>query len=371
MKFTFDRNAMINEISIAQEIISNKSTLTILSNVLFIAENNSLTIKATDIKNSFITKIPVDVDSNGSTTVYCDMFMRILSSIPEGEIEFNLKEKDGQATAVIRHTLKKVEYKLKCMSTEKFPDITEAEKVPFFDIPLKEFKSMTAQTSFAVSDDETRYFMNGVFFEKKDSNLVLVATDGRRLAYCSKSLLAEISDLSSAIVHPKILNIISRHSSDEGNISIAIVEKMIFIKYANYEFTSTLLDGQFPNYNRVIPESQKYKFTVLKSDMVNALKQASLMVDKKAGRIFLHLEPGVLNLSSQVSDLGDANVDIPCEFAEEPITLAMNIRYIEEPLKVINSENITFEYSEAMRAVTLRPEPAEDYFHIIMPMQMA
>ena len=371
MKFTFDRNSMINEISIAQEIISTKSAISILSNVLFIAQNNTLTIKATDIKVNFETKIPVEIEEEGSTTVFCDKFLGILSVLDEGEIVFELQQKDNQTVALIRHSKKKNKFQLKCTSQDKFPEFPIAEKVPFFEVPSKEIKKMISQTSFAVSADETRYFMNGVYFEKRDNKLVLVATDGRRLAYASKEFPEGIADFPAAIVHPKVLNIVAKHLSDEGNISIAIVDKMIFFRFQNYELSSTLIDGQFPNYMRVIPESQSYSFQVQKSDLIGALKKTAVMVDKKAGRVFFNICPGVLRLTSQESDSGDAEVEIPCEFAGDEITIAMNYKYIEEPLRVMDVERIKFEFSGEMKAITMLPEPAEDYFHIIMPMQMA
>lgn len=129
MKFTFDRDAMINEIAIAQEIISTKSALSILSNVLFIAKDNSLTVKATDIKvNLFETKIPVDIEEEGSTTIFCDKFMGILSSLPSGEIEFVLEQKENQTLAIIRHSTKKIKFQLKCMSQDKFLNFRQQKR---------------------------------------------------------------------------------------------------------------------------------------------------------------------------------------------------------------------------------------------------
>ncbi|WP_191013500.1 DNA polymerase III subunit beta [Treponema zioleckii] len=370
MKFTFDRNSMINEIAIAQEIISSKNILTILSNVLLIAEDNSLTIKATDMKVNFQTKIPVDVQEPGSTTVYCDKLMGILASLPEGEIEFAMQEKDNQVIAIIKHSVKKIKFQLKCMSQDKFPEFSSAENVAFFEIPSKDFKNIIEQTSFAVSTDETRFFMNGVHIEKKENNLVLVATDGRRLAYAAKPILDGVNDFPPAIVYPKVLNIVAKHAPDEGMISVAIVDKTIFFRFSNYELNAVLIDGQFPNYQRVIPENQPNNFKLDKAEFVSALRRISIMLDKKVGRIFLNLKPGVLKIFSQESELGDANEEIPCEYAGDEITIAMNYKHIEDPLKVMSAERIAFEFSEALRAVTLRPEPAEDYFHIIMPMQM-
>ena len=348
MKFTFDRDAMIKEVSIAQEIISTKNAGSILSNISISAYNNTLNIKATDIKVNFETQIPVQIEEEGSTTIYCDKFMGILSSLPEGEIEFIQSSGDG---------------------SEKFPDFDSAEDVPYFEVPSKEIKEMIGQTAFAVSEDETRYFMNGVYFEKKDDKLNLVATDGRRLSFASKSLLAGVSDFPAAIVHPKILNIISKRSPDEGNNAIAVVDKMTFSRFGTYKFGSVLLEGQFPNYARVIPENQAHSFQVQKSDLTNALKRVALMVDKKAGRLYFNISDGILKITSQQSDMGSADEEIPCEYAGQSYVLALNYRYIEEPLRVIDADRIVFEFTEEMKAVTMRPEPAGDYFHIIMPMQ--
>lgn len=372
MKFTFDKDAMIKEIAIAQEIISNKNVSSILSNVLLTTSNNTLYIKATDIKVNFETQIPVQVEEDGSTTIYCDKFMGILTSLPSGEIEFNQQVSgDEQSTnAIIKPVDKRIKFEIKSISQEKFPEFTSAEDVPYFEVPSKEFKSMINETSFAVSEDETRYFLNGVYFEKKDEYINLVGTDGRRLSFASKPLLNNVQiDFPAVIVHPKILNIVQKHAPEEGNISIAVIDKMIFFRFGNYKFGAVLIDGQFPNYERVIPEHQEHSFQVNKSDFSSALKRVSQMIDKKAGRIYLNINSGVLKITSPQSDLGSADEEIPCEYDGQSYTIALNYRYIDEPLKTIDTERITFEFTEEMKALTMRPEPAAEFFHIIMPMQ--
>ena len=372
MKFIFNRDAMIREIAIAQEIISNKATGTILSNVKLTAENNTLYIKATDIKINFETFIPVQVEEEGSTTVYCEKFFGILNTYPEGEIEFNqsVNENEDQSISVVLKPLTiKASHQIKSMSQEKFPDFASADDVPYFDVPSKDFKAMIKQTSFAVSEDETRYFMNGVYVEKKGDNLNLVATDGRRLSFISKPLLAGISDFPSAIVHPKILNIISKHLPEEGNISIAVVDKMIFFKFGNYKFGSALLDGQFPNYERVIPTAQEHSFQVDKNELITALKSVATMVDKKAGKIYFNIQSGVLAVSSQIKDMGSGNFEIPCQYDGDTYTIALNYRYIDEPLRVIESPRINFEFTDENKAITIKSEPISDYVHVIAVLQ--
>lgn len=365
MKFNFDRDAMIKEVAIAQEIITNKSPISILSNILLIAKDNTLTLKASDTSVNYMTQIPVDIIEEGSTTIFCDKFMSILSSSPSGEIEF--EQQDIKVT--IKPSSKKIKFQLKSIASEKFADIPTAIDVPFFEVPSKEFKQMIQQTIFSVSEDQNRFFMTGVYFTKKDDKFVMVSTDARRLSYSEKEIAPGVN-FSSAIVPTKILRCILKNSSDEGNISLAIVDKLIFVRFGNYEFSSKLIDGQYPNYQKVIPESQSNSFQVNKSDLESALKRIEIMIDKKVGRIVFKVEPGILRLSSPESELGTADEEIPCRYAGDEISIALNNKYISEPLKNMDCENIVFEFTESMKAVTLRPEPSDYYFHIIMPMNL-
>lgn len=370
MKFTFDKNALINEISIAQEIIASKASISILSNVLLIAQDNSLTIKATDIKANFQTKIPIDIEEEGSSTVPCDKLMGILSALPEGECIFETQEKDNLIYASIRHSTRKIKYQVRCLSQENFPEIAIAQEVNYFDVPAKDLKAMITQTIFAVSTKDDRPFLMGVCFKKKDDSLVLVSTDSHRLAYAEKNILSGVADFSEAKVLPKILNIVSKHASNEGNISIAIVEQMIFFKFANYEFSSVLVDGQYPRYEKVIPHDQPHFFKILRTEFLESLKRISIMT---TDIITLTLNPGVLTIMATAMDssqkLGDAKEEIPCEYAGEEISISVFYKHVDSPLKVIDSEYVTFEFTDDLKPIKLRPEPEADYFHVIMPVQ--
>ncbi len=372
MKFTFDRDAMIKEISIAQEIITNKSPVSILSNILIIAENNSLTIKATDSTVKFTTVIPVDIQEEGRTTIFCDKFMSILSSLPSGEIEF-IQEDIG---VTIKPIAKRVKFQLKSQASDKFPEVGTSENVPFFELPSKDFKEMIRETIFAVSDDRNRYFMTGVYFVKNGDTLTMVATDGRRLS-CDNKTGFSIPDFQPAIIPTKILSCILKNAPDEGNIQIAVVDKSIFVKFGNVEFSSVLIEGQFPNYQKVIPESLTKSFMVNKADLDAALKRTTIMVDKKVSRIIFKISSGVLKLISPESDIGTADEEIPCRYDGQDISMALNFTYVTEPLKVIDSENVVFDFNitdggsgeaNITKAVIMRSEAAGDYIHVIMPM---
>ena len=373
MKFTFDRDAMIKEISIAQEIITNKSPVSILSNILVIAENGSLTIKATDSTVKFTTSIPVDIQEEGRTTIFCDKFMSILSSLPSGDIEF-IQEDIG---VTIKPISKKIKFQLKSQASDKFPEIGTSENVPFFEIAAKDFKEMIKQTIFAVSDDRNRYFMTGVYFVKNGEILTMVATDGRRLSCVNKNAV-NVPDFQPAIIPTKILSCVLKNAPEEGNIQISVIDKSIFIKFGDVEFSSVLIDGQFPNYQKVIPENLTMSIQVNKADLDAALKRTTIMVDKKVSRIIFKISSGVLKLVSPDTELGNADEEIPCRYDGQDISMALNFTYVTEPLKVIESENVVFDFNindaqggeeaNITKAVIMHGDTASDYIHVIMPM---
>ena len=364
MKFTCERSVLLKEIAIANEIIASKNAISILSNILLEAEGGTLTIKATDRFVNFETKVPVDVLKEGSVTVFGEKFYGILNSIPDGEIEF--EQLDNRIN--IKTAAKKAFFQLKSIASDKFPEFVAVGKESF-ELPIKDFKEMIQETIFAISDDETRYFMNGVFFERSEGKFVMVATDGRRLAFVNKTLESNIEDFSGIIIPPKILNIVIKRAGDEGMVKIAITDKNIFIQFGSYMLSSVLIEGQFPNYRRVIPESQVSQFTVNRQEMLDALKRVSLLVEQKSHRVYLGLSTGTASIYCEENDIGNAKEEIACKYEGEDLSIALNYRYIEEPFKVMKGDEITILFTDPNKTITIMPVPEKDFFHIVMPMQ--
>jgi DNA polymerase-3 subunit beta len=365
MKFTCNKEILLKEIAIAQEIIASKNAISILSNIYLEAKKDSLIIKATDMKVNFQTTVPVNVVESGSTTVYGDKFFGIISTFPYDEIEFS----QNDITAVIKPvTSKKPEYKLRIIASDKYPEFPVSTS-PFFEMPIKDFREMVQQSVFAVSDDETRYFMNGAFLEKTDGKINMVATDGRRLAFVGKKADNKINDFPGVIIPPKILTTVVKRSGDEGVISISVNDKSVFINFASYQFSSVLIEGSFPNYKKVIPENQDFSLSVKREEMISALRRVSLMVEKKSHRIYLGISSGKMAVSSEESEIGTVEDEIPCQYNGDDITIALNYRYLEEPFRVMTDDEIKIRFSGATKAITIEPVPAKDFFHIVMPMQ--
>lgn len=364
MKFVCSKDSILKEISVAQDIISNKNTITILSNVLLDTHDNQLIIRATDLKVGFETSIPVETHSPGSTTIFCGKLLGVLRSLPDGEVEFELQD----MRLDIRPLNKKIDFQLKSIAGDKFPELQQTTEGSFFELPQRDVVEMIEQTIFAVSDDETRYFMNGVFMEKVDGKLVMVGTDGRRLSFIGKEIADSVEDFDGIIIPPKVLNVIRKLSTGEGSLSLAVTENNLFVRIADLQVFSNLIEGQFPKYSRVIPESQEYEIIVKRTDIEKALSRVSVLIEQKSLRVDLTVNDSALLVSSEESDFGIAREEIECRYEGPEMKLALNYRYLLEPLRVISDEEVALRFTDTKKAISLEPVEEQGYVHIIAPM---
>lgn len=365
MRFSCDKNVILKEISVAQEIIAARNALSILSNVLLQTDGDALTIKATDLKVSFETRIPVSTDTPGAATVFCDKLLGVLRTFPDGNVQF-VQENDEPLLITNGST---ININLHSISADKFPEIAVTDESDYFPLPQKDFMNMVSQTIFAVSDDETRYFMNGVYMLKSEDRLAMVATDGRRLSYIYNIPEHQLSEFEGIIIPPKVLNLILKLGSGEGEIRLAVADKTLFAVFDNQKITSTLIEGPFPNYSRVIPENQEYKIQVKRRELMDGLKRVSLLAEQKSKKIHLSVEGTKLTLRSEESDIGVAEESMECRFEGPPSTFGLNHLYLSEPLKAIEEDEICLKFTEVGRAITMVSVPEAAYFHILMPMQ--
>lgn len=370
MKFVFDRDAMIKEIAVAQDIITNKNAISILSNILLIAKDNKLTIKATDSVVKFTTVLPVEIETEGSTTIFCDKFFTIINAMPAGDVEFIQED----IVVTIRSTIKKIQFTLKSQVSDKFPEFGTTENIPFFELNAKEFKEMIRHTIITVSTDAspTRINMTGVYFTKEGDSIKMVGTDSKNLSYASK-IAVNVPDFQPSIVPVKILNCILKNAPDEGNIEVAVINKSIYAKFGTMEFSSVLISGSYPDYKRIISTEFSNSIQVNKKDLSEALKRITIMVMKESYLIF-KFNSGVLKIMSLDDSMGNAYEEIPCRYDGDEIVLNMKINSLD-PIKIIEKEDVVFnmnvdENGEVSRAVLLRPEPASDYFHLMMPIRL-
>jgi len=365
MQFICNKNAILREITVANDIVSSRNTLSSLSGVQLLAGEDTLTIKATDLRVSFETQIPISSEKSGSAAVFCGKFLGILRSLPDGDVSFI---KEGERLRITSR--ENIKFQLYCISSDSFPEIPDSKEAQYLSLPQKDFLFMIGQTIFAISEDETRYFMNGVYMESNGDRLVMVATDGRRLSHVYTTPESKIPEFSGIIIPPKILNLVSKLASGEGDVKLAVADKLLFVKFDKQKLTSTLVDGQFPNYSRVIPEDQQFKFTVNRVEFNDALRRVSLLSDPKTKRILLSLSRESIVLKSDEREVGEAEERIKCHYEGSETDFALNHSYLTDPLKVIEQEYITVKFTESNKAITIVSLDESTFFHIVMPMQM-
>ena len=363
MKFACQKSSILKEIVLALDFTSQRNTLSVVSNVYLETKDNLLYIKATDQKVGLKSVIPVETIEEGATTVFCDKFLGILRSLPEETIIFE----EINDKLFIQVENKAISFELRTISVDKYPALEDSDNLEFFSLSQKDLLAMIDQTIFAISDDETRYFMNGVYLEQSDGELVMVGTDGKRLSYIERKFEQELPQFNPIIIPTKFLSLLKKGGSQEGEVELSITETIIFARLGHQVMYSSLIKGQFPNYKRVIPGSQTFECKLEINPLNEALKRVSLLVENKAKRIYLELEEGLITISSEESDFGQAKEVIPCDYSGDAMRLAMNYTFLVSPLRVMEGEHLSLSFTDANRAVTLRPEPQRDYFHIIMP----
>lgn len=367
MRFSCDKDTMARELANAQEVIASKNALSVLSNVFLQTENDLLTIRATDLKVGFETSLSVKTATPGTTTVFCDKLLGIVRSLPPGEVEVSLDEE--QMLLSIRPTGRKIEFDLKSIAPDKYPEQQVVPEELYFEFPQKDFLGMVAKTIFAVSDDETRYFLNGVYLERTEEGLRMVATDGKRLSLASSSAPVTAAAFKGVIVPPKIFALLRKLASGEGSLRIAITDKNVFFALSRYRVFSNLIDAQFPNYDRVIPKKQSRRIVVEREPLSDALRRVSLLVEQKSHKVLLSVADDNLTVHTSEGEMGKASEQIACQYQGPSLTFAVNFAYVMEPLKEMAEKTLVVEFTESDKALTIRSEPSGDYFHVVMPMQ--
>lgn len=366
MKFTCERESILKEIANAHEIISVRNSLSILSNVFLSISDQTLTIRATDLKVNFETSISVNALSSGSVTVICDKLHSILRSLPNGQVEF--EKKDGTLLS-ISPKQKNIRFQLKGISSDKYPQFNTLKTDGSFSFSKKDLIEMVSNTIFAVSDDETRYFMNGVYLEKEGTQIIMVATDGRRLAYSSKKTDNSVEDFKGVIIPPKILNILRRQPSREGELKMAVNDREFHLQFSSHHLSSNLIDAQFPNYQRVIPEQQEHRLVIEREAFEDGLRRVSLLVEQKSRRIYLETKTDNLVIRSSEGEIGAAREEVPCEYQGPELVIALNYEYLLSPMREMITDRVALEFTDTDKALSLKPEQDADFFHIVMPMQ--
>lgn len=370
MKFTTNRETLLKAITIAQDIITNKSPISILSNVLLQTADNKVVVKCTNSTVKVITSFGAEIEEEGELTVFCDKFLTVISSLPMGDVEiFN----NGNEI-VVQPLGKKIKFKIKTLAADKFPIVEENNYDTAIEVSAKDFKNLIRNTIFAVSTDQNRYIMTGCYLCKNDGCLTMVATDGRRMSICNYEGFD--SDTVPAIIPIKMLSFLEKFGTDEGNIKIIITDKTFSVKSGNLEVSTTLIDGQYPMWQKVVPSGLDHTLTVAKKELEDAIKSACIMVQKN-GRVQFIIDKNKVEITSPETEMGSSKEEIEAVYEGEPVEIALNALYLSDILKVISADNISIDFTfneekKVIKALIVREsgENKNNYIHIVMPMSV-
>ena len=318
MKFKTNRDSLLNVLSVAQKVITNKSPISILSNVLLQTDENRVILKCTNSTVHAITSFAAEIEEPGETTIFCDKLMTVVSSLPMGDVEVFSSGIEN----IVQPVAKKIKFKIKTQAADKFPIVKGFSEEGAIKVAARDFKNLIHNTSFAVSTDQNRYLMTGCFICKNDNYLTMVATDTRRMSVCK--CVNFNSDFTDIIVPKKMLSVVEKFCSNEGDILLNSNEKMFMVKSGNLEITGSTFDGKYPTWQKVIPTELTHTVKVPKNDLENTIKTAVIM-SAKDSRVELMIEPEKMTVKTPDTDMGSATEEIAAVYNGDPVTIALSL----------------------------------------------
>ena len=350
--------------------ITPKTTLPILSNILIETKKDNITIFATDLEIGMKYTVKCNVIKEGIITLPARHLTNIVKELPEGEIEI-IEEKNN----IINIKSGKILFRINSLKKDEFPKFPSSPKKQSIDINTSVIKDMINKTAFAMSHDEVRYVLNGVYLEieKGDKNKTLlkaVATDGKRLAYIFNSVNAPDNYSKKVIIPLKTINEISRIIDEWEDIKIIIGEKQINFETNNIIITSRLIEGHFPDYNQILPKKYKERVKLDTEQFLTSVKRVALLINDKTNYIKLNLKKDVMLLSIETPEVGQAQEEIEIDYKGEEITMAFNPNYIMDVLKNIGDDEIYFDFIDSENPGVIRQVNLDNYLCVIMPIKI-
>jgi DNA polymerase-3 subunit beta len=368
MKITCERSYLAMALGVAGRAVSSRNTLPILSNVLLETEDDRLKLTATDLDTAIRCVIPSQIAQNGAVAVPAGVLTDVVSKLPDAPV--SLEMQDGKVT--VRSG--KSDYTILSLPAEDFPVVPEVSEGTDLTLPQATLKEMLRLTTFAASKEETRSILMGVLFEARGNTLTLVATDTHRLAWKQAQLGDEVANPVTAIVPAKPLAELERVLKDtaEETVHIRFGPSQVQFETSDVTLVSRVLDGQFPNYEKVIPRSAERKITFDRNEFLSAVRRVYIVAraQPSAEKMILTTKGDLLQMTAESPEIGRAYEEVPIAMDGSDITIAFNARYLMEVMGILDSEQATLELSGALNPGILRAGGNSDFLYVVMPMQV-
>jgi DNA polymerase-3 subunit beta len=363
MLFEIARDMFFEGLSKTVPITEKRSTLPILSHILLNASNSSLLITATDLEVGLQMMYTCTVRKEGTITVPAKKIFEIVRELPSGDLTVELQE-NGR----IKISSGKSVFELAGMDASEYPVWQTIEEVETATIPSADLMYMIEKTMFASSNDDSRFNLNGVLFERNEGKTRLVATDGHRLALADGEVLLP---LESKVLIPKksLMELKRLLESMKEDVSIGFDQKNMVLKTDKFFMTLRLIEGDYPDYRKVLPPPGEKKVTLQKIVFLHSLRRVAVLAAERNKGITLNVQPGKIELSATHPDLGTANDVVETEYSGDPITVVVNVTYLIEALGSVDSELVSLNFLQEGAPIVISPEPVASYFNLVMPMR--
>lgn len=364
MKLQIFKDDLVNNLQITNNIISPKSSLPILANILLeTIKNNTLQLTATDLDIGIVINIAAEIQETGAITLPARRLFEIIRDLPQGSVVINAKKNN---TILIEAT--KCQFKLMGLPKEEFPKLPEFEDKKAIIIEQKTLKEMLNLTYFAISHDETRYILNGVFVEIGQDKLKLAATDGKRLAVIERNINTPTHNEIKIIVPVKTIQELMRNLKEEGTVSLVLGLNQAMFDLGGLLIISRLVEGEFPNYQQVIPQAVDNKIKIGREDFLQALKRASLLNTPDYQAVRLDIFKNKMLVSKSTPDIGESKEEVDIEYGAKELSVGFNPNYLIDALKNLKTEDIELELADAEKPGVIRQG---GYIYVVLPMRLS
>ncbi len=372
MKLTIERAALLKSLSHVQSVVERRNTIPILSNVLMEVAGGTLSLTATDMDLTIVEQVAADVVNEGATTAPAHTLYDIVRKLPDGaQIEISLAGDNGQMTLSAGRST----FTLTTLPREDFPAANQGDLPQSFQVPAGELRNLVDRTRFAISTEETRYYLNGIYLHATENSgvpvLRAVATDGHRLARFEMPLPDGAKGMPGVIVPRKTVQEVRKllDEADDG-VTIAISDTRIRFSFNSTVLTSKLIDGTFPDYERVIPSGNDKTMEVDRKAIREAVDRVSTISSEKSRSVKLSLSDSTLVLSATSAENGSAVEEIEVGFTGEPLEIGFNSRYLLDIAEQIEGGEALFQFSDAASPTIVRDAGDESALYVLMPMRV-
>ncbi|HAS82039.1 MAG TPA: DNA polymerase III subunit beta [Verrucomicrobia bacterium] len=363
MKLRIEKSVLSAGLQAVQNVVSSRSTLPILANVLVVAKDNGIYLSTTDLDVSVRCKVEGTIDVQGSTTIPVKRLSSIVRELPDSMLSIESDEKDQ--TSVMSGSSY---FKIVGLSADDFPSIPEADGEFSYLIDQGVFREMLRKTAYAASTDETRYNLNGVMLSFKEAKLTAVATDGRRLALAETEM--EFPDASDAdmILPSKAVSELMHVLKEAGNLRIYPRKNQVIFSFEGTVLASKLIEGTYPNFRQVIPSQCEERVTLEREALLTALRRASLIIADKSSATKLTFDANNLVILTMTPDVGESRETIPIKYNGKAITVAFNPDYMMDPLKNLSTDEISIELTDNLSPAVIKSDVP--FLYVLMPMRV-